>query len=159
MAGKIAPEPEQLEREVKIIELRRAGMTWEKVAANTGYAGASGAYKAYQRAAERMVRPHIEELRDIELDRLDRLQLAVWEKAKNGDYKAIQTVLSILDRRTRILGLDAPTKIQAEVITYDGDTLNAYTNRLIELARYANANDNVETIAVGQSPSETGATA
>lgn len=159
MVGKNAPDPVQLDRELQIIELRRAGATWEKIANAVGYANASGAYKAYQRAAERIIRPNLEELRDFELDRLDRLQLAVWEKAKNGDYKAIQTVLSILDRRTRILGLDAPTKIQAEVITYDGDTLNAYTNRLIELAQYANANDNVETIAVGQSPSETGATA
>jgi len=157
MTGKIAPDPVQLDREVKIIELRRAGMTWERIGKEVGYAGASGAYKAYQRAAERTIRPKLEELRDVELDRLDRMQLGVWEKAKNGDYKAIQTVLAILDRRTRILGLDAPTKIQAEVITYDGDTLNAYTNRLIELARYANANNNAQALALGERSGKTGA--
>jgi len=157
MAGKNAPDPVQLDRELQIIELRRAGATWEKIANAVGYAGASGAYKAYQRAAERMIRPNLEELRDFELDRLDRMQLAIWEKAKNGEYKAIQTVLSILDRRTRILGLDAPTKVQAEVITYDGDTLNAFTNRLIELAGHATPNSDETPRALGDGFGETGA--
>jgi hypothetical protein len=153
MAGKNAPDPVQLDRELQIIELRRAGATWEKIASAVGYAGASGAYKAYQKAAERTIRPKLEELRDIELDRLDRMQLAVWEKAKGGEYKAIQTVLAILDRRTRILGLDAPTKIQAEVITYDGNTLAEHTQRIIDLVRSSRGTTN----ALGGGTGETGA--
>lgn len=126
---------EDLERAEKIIELRRTGATWELIAKATGYANASGAYKAYQRITENMVVPKLEEYRAMELDLLDRLQLGIFERAKNGEYKAISTVLQISDRRAKILGLDAPTKIQAEVVTYDATILEQHTARIIELVR------------------------
>jgi len=135
MSRKNAPSPAVLEKELKIIELRRAGVTWEKIAAEIGFKNASGAYKMYQRAAERMVRPNLEELRDVELDRLDRMQLGIWNKAKDGELRAIDTVLRIQDRRARLLGLDAPTKIQAEVTVYEGQQLVEHTARIIELIR------------------------
>jgi len=135
MSRKNAPEPEVLERENKIIELRRAGATWAVIAERVGYASASGAYNAYQRIAERVIRPNLEEYRDMELDRLDRLQMGVWAKALNGDSRAVDSVLRIIDRRTRILGLDAPKEVnlKAEVTTYDRNTIDAEVYRLITL--------------------------
>jgi len=135
MSRKNAPSPAILEKELKIIELRRAGVTWEKISAEIGFKNASGAYKMYQRAAARMIRPNLEELRDVELDRLDRMQLGIWPKAKDGDMRAIDTVLRIQDRRARLLGLDAPTKIQAEVTVYEGQQLVEHTARIVELIR------------------------
>jgi hypothetical protein len=139
MTGKVvdldAERIAQAEKEARIIELRRTGATWELIAKLTGYANPSGAYKAYQRALGKIVQPKIDELRAVEVDRLDRLQFAIWERAKDGDIKAIDAVLRILDRRTRILGLDAPTKIQAEIITYDGSILEEHTQRIIDLVR------------------------
>lgn len=139
MTGKVvdldAERIAQAEKEARIIELRRTGATWEFIAKVTGYANASGAYKAYQRALGKIVQPKIDELRAVEVDRLDRLQFAIWERAKDGDIKAIDAVLRILDRRTRILGLDAPTKIQAEIVTYDGSILEEHTQRIIDLVR------------------------
>lgn len=138
-AGKIqrsdADEILEAEKEAKIIELRRTGATWDLIARATGYSNASGAYKAYQRALGRLVEPKIEELKHAELDRLDRLQMGIWERAKDGDIRAIDAVLRIIDRRTRILGLDAPHKIQAEVLTYDGAILEQHTARIVELIR------------------------
>jgi len=135
MSRKNAPEPEVLERENKIIELRRAGATWAVIAERVGYASASGAYNAYQRIAERVIRPNLEEYRDMELDRLDRLQMGVWAKALNGDSRAVDSVLRIIDRRTRILGLDAPKEVnlKAEVTTYDRNTIDAEVYRLVTL--------------------------
>jgi len=139
MTGKIvdidAERIAQAEKEARIIELRRTGATWELIAKATGYANASGAHKAYQKALGKIVAPKIEELRVTEVDRLDRLQFAIWDRAKEGDIKAIDAVLRILDRRTRILGLDAPTKIQAEIVTYDGSILEEHTQRIIDLVR------------------------
>jgi hypothetical protein len=134
-ANEDAQEIEQLEKAEKIIELRRTGATWELIAKATGYANASGAYKAYQRITQKMVAPKLEEYRNMEIDLLDRLQFGVYDDAKNGDKRAIETILKIVDRRTRILGLDAPTKIQAEVITYDGAILEQHTQRIVELVR------------------------
>jgi hypothetical protein len=141
----------QAEKEAKIIELRRTGATWELIAKAVGYANASGAYKAYQKALNRIIEPKIEELRATEIDRLDRLQFAIWERAKDGEIKAIDAVLRILDRRTRILGLDAPSKIQAEIVTYDGNILEEHTQRIIDLVR----STRVTSGDMGSDPSET----
>jgi hypothetical protein len=35
----------------------------------------------------------------------------VWTKALNGDVRAVDSVLRIMERRAKLLGLDAPTKI------------------------------------------------
>jgi len=52
-----------------------------------------------------------EQVRKAELGRLDRLLMAHWPAAVDGDAKATQTVLQIMDRRARYLGLDAPQRI------------------------------------------------
>ena len=130
-----AHEIEQAEKAEKIIELRRTGATWELIAKATGYANPSGAYKAYQKIRESMVTPKLEEFRAMELDLLDRLQLGVYERAKNGDLRAVGTVLHISKERRALLGLDAPTKIQAEVVTYDGAILEQHTARIVEMVR------------------------
>ena len=135
MSRKNAPSPAVLEKEIKIIELRRAGVTWEKIALEVGFRNASGAYKMYQRAAERMVRPHLEEYRDMQLDRLERMHMAVWPRAKDGDLRAIDTALRIADREANLLNLNAPIKVQAEVTVYEGQQLVEHTARIIELIR------------------------
>lgn len=114
--------PEQFDKENKVLELRRAGETWERIAAAVGYANASGAQKAYQRVVTRVQRESVDEIRDLELDRLDRLQRAYWTPAVvERDRRSAELVLKIMDRRARLMGLDAPSKVQAEVITYDGN--------------------------------------
>jgi hypothetical protein len=135
MSSEQAPEPDDLDREQRIIELRRTGATWRQVADQMGYAGPSGAYQAYQRIANRFIRPKLEELRDIELDRLDRLQLGIWAKAASGDIKAIDSVLRIIEKRAKLLGLDSAQKIEldAKVETHDRDSIDAEVARLVAL--------------------------
>jgi len=113
--------PEQFDKENQVLELRRAGETWERIAKAVGYANASGAQKAYQRVVIRVQRDTVDDIRDLELDRLDRLQRAYWTPAiLERDKRAAELVLKIMDRRAKLLGIDAPNRIQAEVITYDG---------------------------------------
>jgi hypothetical protein len=125
--------PEQFDRENKVLELRRAGDTWERIASIVGYANASGAQKAYRRVVVRVQRESVDEIRDMELDRLDRLQRAYWTDAiVNHDRRAAELVLKVMDRRAKLLGLDAPNKVQAEVITYDGNfNIDADIERII----------------------------
>ena len=153
---KKAPDPEQLERELKVLNLRLAGATWAEIAQAMGYAGPSSAYYTYQKAAERMIRPKLEEYRDLELDRLDRLQRGLWAKAVGGDPRAVDSVLRIIDKRAKLLGLDAPQNInlQAEVTTYDGSAIEQRTIEIIELVRQAR----VETRGLGSGLSEAGTT-
>ena len=49
--------------------------------------------------------------RQVELQRLDVVLQAVWEKACTGDLFAIDRYLKIAERRAKLLGLDAPAKV------------------------------------------------
>lgn len=144
---KAVPDPEQLDKEVKVLELRRAGLTWQRIAEEVGYADHSGAYVAYKRAMKRVLQQPAEELRNAELDRLDRLQLAVWQKAMRGETNAIGSVLRIMERRAKLLGLDAPQKIQAEVMNYDAGSGNLDA----EVERFARI---IEATIIGDSEPE-----
>ena len=135
------PEPEQLDRELAVVELRREGKTWQQIANAVSYATPMGAWKAYQRACQRTLQEPTDEARRIELDRLDALQRTYWEPAVEGNLRAADFVLRVIDRRARILGIDAPQKIQAEVVNYDGiGSIDAEVDRIariIEAAEHA----------------------
>jgi hypothetical protein len=47
----------------------------------------------------------VDELRRLEIDRLDVLQAALWPQAMAGDTAAACVVLRIIEQRTRLLGL------------------------------------------------------
>jgi hypothetical protein len=115
------PSPELVDKEVKVLELRRAGLTWQRIAEETGYADHTGAYAAYKRAIKRTQQQPADELREAELDRIDRLQLALWPKAMKGDNASINTIVRLMERRARLLGLDTPIKIQQDITTWTGD--------------------------------------
>ena len=75
------------------------------------------------------------ELLAMEVDRLNQLQSAQWGNAMNGDTRAADTVLKIIDKRTKLLGLidedDTSATMQTVVVTGDStayiDALRAIT--------------------------------
>jgi hypothetical protein len=123
--------PEIIERERRVIELRRAGATFDEIARQVGYTAPGTAYDAYKRALDRTLQmAGSEECRSQELDRLDRLQVAVWPSAMRGDEKAVANVLRIMDRRARLLGLDAPIKHEMLLEVADPTSIDAEVARL-----------------------------
>lgn len=134
MAITKAPKPEQIDKERQVVEMRRAGATYDDIARATGYKDASGARAAYIRAMQRtLVEAGTDEMRELELDRLDRLQRAVWGKAMQGDTTAIHTALKILDRRARYLGLDAPIRQELKLDVTTKDAIDAEMERLMSM--------------------------
>lgn len=97
-------------RRVQALDLRLAGATYRDISSRLGVTVAQS-YKDVQQALRDYCQDTAEEVRDQELARLDRLMLAHWQRALNGDHKSTATVLSIMDRRAKILGLDAPAKV------------------------------------------------
>jgi hypothetical protein len=94
-------------RDTDAFNLRLAGATFADIGRQLGIAE-TNARKAYMRQLERLAPiADREEQRRLEAQRLDRLQLPHWQKAINGDAEATQTVLNIMARRARLLGLDA----------------------------------------------------
>lgn len=126
--------PDLIDKEREVITLRRAGYTFDDIATQVGYATASGAHAAFQRALKRtLIEAGIEELRATELDRLDRLQAAVWGEAMTGNPKAIETALKILDRRAKYLGLDSPIKQEIKVEVADAGSIDREMELLLAL--------------------------
>ena len=96
-----------LERERQALTFRKGGATFEAIAAHLGYHNHSGAYKAVRRAMQRTLQEPADELRALELARLDDLLKGVWVAACTGDGTAVDRVLKIMARRADLLGLDA----------------------------------------------------
>lgn len=153
MARRRTTKPEVLAREAEVVKLRRGGLTWDMIADRVGYASPSAAHFAYQRAAKRVVQEDIEAIRQVETERLDLMQSAVWGKVLGGDVSSIMTVVRIMERRAKLLGLDQPFKQQIEVTTYDGDTIDREVARLAELLRTTDSGTQ-GTLGLSTSPSE-----
>jgi hypothetical protein len=154
------PKPEQIDKEKRVLELKRSGATWDAIAEVVGYSNASGAFKAYKRAMVRTLQQPAEELRDAEIDRLDRLQRAFWFEAIGDrdtppNLRAADFILRVIDRRSKLLGLDAPTKVQAEVVTYDASSIESDIERIAYQLRGV---DQGVTLALEAGTSETGTT-
>lgn len=115
------PDPAQIDKDRTVMDLRRTGMSFTRIAELTGYADHSGAIQSYERSMKLILKEPTEAVRDLALARLDELLTVAYSKAMAGDLQALQVSLKILERQARLLGLDAPTKVQQEVTTWSGD--------------------------------------
>lgn len=103
------------ERRRKALELRKAGATYDQIKTQMGYATRASAARDCFAAIRAIIAEPAEEVRQLELQRLDALLLGVWKKAKDGDPAAVDRVLRIMDRRAAYLGLDAPKEQHVSV--------------------------------------------
>lgn len=105
-----------VERHRRVLELRKAGWTFERIAKEVGYASLNGAHTAFQRALKATIQQPADEVRRLEVERLDALLATLWPDLTNAvsfvqRNQAIDRILGVMDRRARMLGLDAPTKV------------------------------------------------
>ncbi|WP_166195923.1 hypothetical protein [Metallococcus carri] len=98
---------ERVEKERLALELRRAGATFDEIAREVGYRNRSAAKKAFDRALANSGGPEVDRAtaRTHEVDRLDRLLLAVWPKAMKGELDSVREARQIVRLRTHLLGL------------------------------------------------------
>lgn len=111
------------EQERRILALWIAGESPGVIADDVGLSEST--VRRVRKAALERVTPlrnaKAEELREMELQRLDELQAAHWQIATQpllfagGTHKSAGIVLSCIDRRAKMLGLDAPVKVDARV--------------------------------------------
>ncbi|WP_341267048.1 hypothetical protein [Gordonia malaquae] len=109
------PQPDERERAVAALNLRRDGLPYREIAARLNYADESGARKAVSRLLDRVEAEGVAELRRLESERLDALMAGHWSAAIAGDTDAARIVLGVIDRRTKLLGLNAPTAVSVGV--------------------------------------------
>jgi hypothetical protein len=113
--------PENLlaaKRKLEVIRLRRQGLTLREIGGKIGVSPARVhmILKDELSAINGECRESAEEERNLELGRLDDLHKALWKTIFEGTpepelkIKAIIAMLKVMERRARLLGLDAPVK-------------------------------------------------
>ena len=55
-----------------------------------------------------------EGIRSLELSRLDEMQTAIWQDCMDGKLTAIDRVLKIMELRSKLVGLDAPDRLDVK---------------------------------------------
>ena len=85
------------------------GSSYQAIADELGYANRGTVYRLVKNALEDRQVETIDELRRLEVDRLDALQVAIWDDAMSGDVKAVAALVRIMHLRAKILGLYSHT--------------------------------------------------
>ena len=120
-----------------VLSLRKSGATYRQIAqAAEQQFGADAlprgwderyAYNDIARELEKLKTLNsglTEDVRELEVQRLDELLLSIWPQARKGNHGAVDRVLRIMERRARLLGLDAPTRAD---VTSGGEKIKGYT--------------------------------
>lgn len=128
MGGKNRPATRDRER--LALQLRRGGMVYGEIARRLGFRSASGAYKAVSRACRSIVAEEVELLRRLECQRLDAIHEALWSRALSGDLAAIDAVVKVMGRRAKLLGLDLPPGLLADLVVDPGKLADDSAKRL-----------------------------
>jgi hypothetical protein len=96
------------------LDLRRAGLSFERIGERMGV----GKVRAHQLVTEAMehtrqtIAAGADELRAEEIARLDGMLEKLWPKARRGEVAAVDRVLKIGERRAKLLGIEAPVRIE-----------------------------------------------
>ena len=98
------------DRQLQALELRKAGVSYAVIAERLCYRSGSGAHAAVGAALKKTLQEPADELRVLELERLDNMLLAIASQVKAGHLGAIDRALRIQERRAKLLGLDAAAK-------------------------------------------------
>lgn len=97
------------EKRREALRLRITGASFTEIAEALGYGHKGTACAIVREALAELGREEAEELRALELYRLDELQRAVWDAALSGNLPAVDRVLKIMERRAKLCGLDEQT--------------------------------------------------
>ncbi|MFA7604469.1 MAG: hypothetical protein WCY29_15830 [Novosphingobium sp.] len=102
-----------LQRQKASLELRRLGNSYAEIGRQVGISTSRAHALVTQALIEvrDSIREDVIELRALELSRLDGMLGGLWPDARKGQVGAVDRVLKIMERRARLLGLDAPAKI------------------------------------------------
>lgn len=130
---------ESLARQNRALELRQQGLTYQQIADAIG-CDVSTAHRATMRALEALQQDTAEraaDVRALELQRLDAALAAIMDRVHAGEDRAVASMLRIMDRRARYLGLDEPERTEVQISAADPREILA--GRLAGIAARAGA--------------------
>lgn len=138
--GKFTRTADTARRDAEACELRARGASYQQIADRLGYGDRSLAYRAVQRALTAVVVEDVEMLRTLECERLDEMTRHAWAVMADEHVlvdhghvvhgpdgkplidwrptlRAVDTLLKVSERRSRLLGLDAPARTRVQVVS------------------------------------------
>ena len=136
------------ERRVKAFELRKAGLSYREIgkALLVSYAQAERDVSTVMKELAATTLREAETYRIMATARLDKAQSALWKSVLEGSPRAIEVLVKLEERRAKMWGYDAPTKIAPTdptgVMMYDaasGLTDNERAERVTQILQAAAA--------------------
>jgi hypothetical protein len=119
VAGQRAMVQTMTDREMKAIELKSLGATWLQIALAVGLKTAGAGYKfvmtALAKRASQIDSTPVSVARALMMERYEALITASMPAAAMGDDKQAKIALDALKGQARLLGLDAPRKLDVNV--------------------------------------------
>ena len=108
--GKAAEKGQILERQIQALELRKSGWSYRKIGEKLGvsYETARKDVEGELKILDQANEDKRNELRQLELERLDKITSALDHWLEAGSVPAINAYLKAMERRAKLLGLDAP---------------------------------------------------
>lgn len=90
----------------RALELRRDGWGFKAIADAIGWKSHASAYEAVMKALRDTLQEPADELRVLEVERLNKLYEFTMQRIDKDNLWAVDRALNIMERRARLLGLD-----------------------------------------------------
>ena len=119
-------------RGIEALQLRETGLTYKEIGERMGVSEPR-AWQIVSKEFDRINQRRAEKAEAVvrlELQRLDAIHKTLWEKCKQGDLKAISTLLKTMERRAALLGLD----IKRHEVKVEESYEHNVTARIVEYA-------------------------
>jgi hypothetical protein len=138
--GRFVRTEQRAETDAKAVRLKAQGASYPAIARALGYASPGSAHKAVQRALAAIPAPGVRELRALQGEALDAIEVEAWRVLSSTHYKvsnsgrvvpdphtgeplhdpapkiaAINALVRVSDRRAKLFGLDSPIRIEAAI--------------------------------------------
>lgn len=125
------------QRKVEALNLRAQGYDYRLIAEQLGVSVNTAYHDVHEalRYLSQYERVLAEDVRGLHLTRLDLLLAGLSDRAFTGDTFAVDSYLRVMERQSRLLGLDAPTQLDVNVRRPLANATPEEMERLIQAAK------------------------
>jgi len=112
----------KLENQEKALQFRIAGLSYSKIAGQIGCSKSQAhnyVVDALKESTSRIA-SNADDLRTLELERLDRLIAALWTKSIGASPSHVQQLLKVMEDRRKLAGIAPAPEVFGEVVTESG---------------------------------------
>lgn len=126
------------DKQKQAMQLRLRGKQYDEIAEIVGYATGASAYNAVMAALKATLREPAEELRQMEVKRIDVMLDKLWQSIEAWDtaepsatkQAVVDRILRLMERRAKYLGLDVVQEQKDQVIKLVFESDSSYNDNV-----------------------------